>query len=245
MKYYPLPYLRLLYRPVPPLLPPVEEQLDALHRFASVLSPSSPLLRVEDWLLAGTTEEDSTRYAAFKNGAPSTELMAVLREKTRGVADLRFITLWNGAEADEEAASLGSRCYASPHTLPNEVTLELGLRPEVLDWKTPAHWIQEAAKIWPLTLASFAPFYHNEHVVFKDRPGVGWMLYLPTVLTEKQVPEARALEPVTNEDGKQIGTLIVSVTDAPYSDANPEHVKAANSIEVRLADQDLLPRSGS
>ncbi|MEG1324979.1 MAG: Imm52 family immunity protein, partial [Janthinobacterium sp.] len=79
-----------------------------------------------------------------------------------------------------------------------------------------------------------------------DRPGVGWMLYLPRVLTTQQVPEARALVPVmaTGEQGKdrQIGTIIVSVTDEPFNDENPEHVKIANAIEIRLVDQDLLPR---
>ena len=74
------------------------------------------------------------------------------------------------------------------------------------------------------------------------------MLYLPRVLTVQEVPEARALVPVMTEgDGKkrkaeQIGTIVVSVTDECFSDRNPEHVKIANAIEMRLVDQDLLPR---
>jgi len=49
---------------------------------------------------------------------------------------------------------------------------------------------------------------------------------------------------VKDEKGKdeQVGTIIVSTVDDPYSDENPEHVKVANAIEVRLVDQDLLPR---
>lgn len=85
-----------------------------------------------------------------------------------------------------------------------------------------------------------------EKQVFKDRPGVGWLLYLPRVLTVQQVPEARALIPVMEKDeqgkDKQIGTIIVSVTDELFSDENPGHVKIANAIEIRLVDQDLLPR---
>ena len=72
------------------------------------------------------------------------------------------------------------------------------------------------------------------------------MLYLPRTLTAREVPEARALLSVMQNDEKgkerQIGTIIVSVTDAPFSDENPDHVKIANAIEVRLVDQDLLPR---
>nr|WP_230626593.1 Imm52 family immunity protein [Ralstonia solanacearum] len=32
------------------------------------------------------------------------------------------------------------------------------------------------------------------------------------------------------------------VADEPFSSDNPEHVKIANKIEVRLVDHDLLPR---
>ncbi|KWN76673.1 hypothetical protein WM24_31175 [Burkholderia ubonensis] len=67
------------------------------------------------------------------------------------------------------------------------------------------------------------------------------MLYLPHVLTSNEVPEACDLIPVVR-DGKQQGTIIVSVTDAVFDVDNPEHVKVANAIEIRLADQDLLPR---
>jgi hypothetical protein len=48
--------------------------------------------------------------------------------------------------------------------------------------------------------------------------------------------------PVLGADKKQTGTIIVSVTDEPFSDQKPEHVKIANAIEIRLVDQDLLPR---
>jgi hypothetical protein len=72
------------------------------------------------------------------------------------------------------------------------------------------------------------------------------MLYLPRVLTAQQVPEARALVPVMGKNAKgkdeQQGTIIVSVTDEPFSDENPDHVRIANAIEIRLVDQDLLPR---
>ena len=57
-----------------------------------------------------------------------------------------------------------------------------------------------------------------------------------------EVPEARALIPVPEAGRKQTGTIIVSVTDAVFSVDNPEHVEIANRIEIRLVDQDLLPR---
>ena len=86
------------------------------------------------------------------------------------------------------------------------------------------------------------PFrYYTTHQVFPTRPGAGWMLYLPTVISTKELPEAAELVPVMADD-RQKGTIIVSVFDHVFSVENPDHVKIANAIEIRLADQDLLPR---
>ncbi|GCB05046.1 Imm52 family immunity protein [Ralstonia sp. SET104] len=38
-----------------------------------------------------------------------------------------------------------------------------------------------------------------------------------------------------------LGTCM-ELADEPFSDQNPEHVRIANKIEVRLVDQGLLPR---
>ncbi|MCA8103470.1 immunity 52 family protein [Burkholderia sp. AU32262] len=73
------------------------------------------------------------------------------------------------------------------------------------------------------------------------KPGVGWMLYLPKVITAQQVPEARELIPVPEAGRLQTGTIIVSVPDAAFSVDNSEYVEVANRIEIRLVDQDLLP----
>ena len=104
--------------------------------------------------------------------------------------------------------------------------------------------LQKMVELWNPLFASVEPDFYDP--VFKDRPGVGWMLYLPRVLTADEVPEARVLVPVMRADEKgkkkQFGTIVVSVTDGPFSDQNPEHVKIANAIEIRMVDQDLLPR---
>lgn len=114
------------------------------------------------------------------------------------------------------------------------------------DWHAVAEAVKAAATIWKPDYVAVESNGYYEHRTFKDRPGVGWMLYLPRELTVQQVPEARALVPVMEQDDKgrerQVGTIVVSVTDAPFSDQDPEHVRIANAIETRLADQDLLPR---
>jgi hypothetical protein len=79
--------------------------------------------------------------------------------------------------------------------------------------------------------------------VFPDRHGVNWMIYLPQALTSQQIPEARALIPVMSNDKKpaRLGTIVVSVSDELFSEENPEHVKTAHDIEIRMVSEDLLP----
>ena len=97
--------------------------------------------------------------------------------------------------------------------------------------------------IWPAAFyVRVGPLmYYTTHKVFSDRPGVGWMLYLDRPIAAAQVPEAAAVIPVMSGD-KPKGSIIVSVDDKVFSVHDPEHVKIANAIEVRLADHDLLPR---
>lgn len=85
-------------------------------------------------------------------------------------------------------------------------------------------------------LAADAPRIHD------DRPGVGWMIYLPLILSVPQVPEARALVPVRDQDDRPLGTIVVSVVDGAFSETDPEHLRIAQAIETRLVDQDFLPR---
>jgi hypothetical protein len=97
-------------------------------------------------------------------------------------------------------------------------------------------------EIWrAATVIEGEPLVYNTcRAVFPRRPGAGWMLYLAETVSAKQLPEAAELVPGM-EDGKQRGTIIVSVADEVFSVGNEDHVRIANAIEVRLADQELLP----
>jgi hypothetical protein len=217
--------------------------LDELHRFAQKLEGLSPNLR--DWLLAGDTKEEAFLYEVFKDGPATMKARAVLETNLKGVTDPRIVTIWNGRER-LEGASL--RLIARPEQHLSVVTLVAKPESFSSDWHKVAEVLAAAVTIWSPNYITVESNGYYEHRTFKDRPGVGWMLYLPRILTEQQVPEARALIPVMSQgDGKkgkpvQLGTIIVSVTDAPFSDDEPEHVKIANAIEIRLVDQDLLPR---
>jgi hypothetical protein len=200
----------------------------------------------KNWFLSKETQAESFLYPVFDaSGELTTAAEAVLEAEFKGER-FRYLSAWNGELGDGDGASIA--LGFSDSDWPSwsfeidgecEYVKRLGLDglKELLSII--------AGSLRPV-LITVARNDYFEKQVFKDRPGVGWMLYLPRILTLQQVPEARALVPVMamDEQGqdKQIGTIIVSVTDEPFSDENPEHVKIANAIEIRLVDQDLLPR---
>ncbi|MBB3005477.1 Imm52 family immunity protein [Cupriavidus alkaliphilus] len=234
-----IPALELSFRRKGDRLIDVRRQLAELYGFAQIVGRYSELL--DQWYLSyGDSKEEALLYHAFDENGPTTAALAVLEECYRGVTDVRSIALWNGAEKTAQQASLMS--LVNMLGPPDRVALSLRIEPSFADWKVPLLWVEAAVDIWRPLVASFGPFWYSEHKVFRDRPGVSWLFYLPRVLSEQQVPEAGLLHPVLDKERKQIGTVIVSIIDEPFSEHNPEHVRVANAIEMRLADQDLLPR---
>jgi Immunity protein 52 len=235
-----VPKLKLQYRSSASGLIEIPEQLDALWRFARSIQSDSPLFA--QWYLAnGQSAKESLRTLVFDAAGQTPNAQSDIAADAGPHRDLRSIALWNGALGRGEGATLVSDLTTLGR--PNAFEFGLKLYPEVTQWQTPARWITTAVSIWPTALfATFAPLWHSERRIFQDRPGVGWMVYLPRVITAQQVPEARQLLPVVAADGTQRGTIVVSTTEGPYSDDNPEHLAAAHAIETRLVDQDLLPR---
>lgn len=200
--------------------------------------------KLAQWFLGGNSREEALLYSAFDAHGPTTAILAVLREQARHeqgrLPFMQSVGLWNG-EDQVNGASMG--CFIRHADEPSHVDFGSRLR-EFQTFPNVLSTIQKMVDIWRPLYLSVEPVFYEP--VFKDRPGVGWMLYLPRVLTAQQVPEARALVPVMGKNAKgkdeQRGTIIVSVTDEPFSDENPDHVRIANAIEIRLVDQDLLPR---
>lgn len=214
------------------------EELRLLTVELGKLSPS-----LQEWLLTGETRDSALLYDVFTSNTTTTSALAVLETRLKGQTDPRIISIWNGKEG-HAGASIRLMARPAPHvSLVTFVGRPLSFSS---DWNLVANVVAKSAGIWAPNYVSVESNGYLEKKVFMDRPGVGWMLYLPKVLTSKQVPEARALTPVMGKDEKgkdmQTGTVLVSVTDEPFSDENPEHVKIANAIEIRLVDQDLLPR---
>lgn len=235
--------IRLTFRLSQKTLPTETEQLSELWRVAKLLESLG--LPIRGWYPPGDSPEHSLLNEAFDDRGPTPAAVAMLtaEKQEKNVPGWRTAGVWNGTE-DTGAVAYTLALTVTPK--PFRCTFELGSkRVEAFSRKELVlPLVQGLLEIWPAMTLEVRPYkYGAMQKVFPDRPGVGWMLYLPQVLTVQQVPEAGALIPVLDSKKKQTGTIIVSVADEPFSSDNPEHVKIANKIEVRLVDQDLLPRS--
>ncbi|CAN7620954.1 immunity 52 family protein [Pseudoduganella sp. LjRoot289] len=224
----------------------IKFQMDCIFELLRETASLDPLLRPAQWLIATGEKDSSYLYQAFDDNGPTTAALAVIGEANKENTALQRFSLWNGEEDHTKGASI-TCLFNRQDGRSSSLTFGMDSEPDGFRLENSANGVKllvEAAQLYKPLYCSISPGQYD--AVFPDRPGVGWMLYLPRLLTIQQVPEARALVPVMGkaEKGKekQIGTIIVSITDAPFSDENPEHVKIANAIEIRLVDQDLLPR---
>lgn len=198
-----------------------------------------------EWYLQAGSEAEARLYPVYdENSVPSTAALAVLREQYRNDKDQpKTVGMWNGEPVKKDGASIVMTFDNSP--IPNDVDITVGEESPTTSrlggYVDIAQIVSTIARTYAPAYVSAAPRKYSSKRVFNDKPGIGWMLYLPMVISAQQVPEARALIPVPDAGRNQTGTIIVSVTDAVFSVDNPEHVEIANRIEIRLVDQDLLP----
>jgi hypothetical protein len=216
------------------------EALDSLEPAAKWLGEHDETLK--DWFLGGDSFEEAQQYQVFVDGANGqTASKAVLKQERRGLLQT-VVFLWNGEDSTQTGASLS--LSVSNSVYPTKLKLSLSgpvSKPRIGDWRTTSEFIALlAVRNRPLCITVYHSSGYFKKMAFKDRPGVGWMILLPRVLTQQDVPEARAVVPVV-ADKKQFGTILVSVTDAIFDHRNEEHVAVARAIEARLVSNDWLP----
>lgn len=223
-------------------LPSPHEQLDDLRRVAKLLEPLG--FPIDEWYPPARTVKKSLANRAFDCNGPTSIALNMLqaRERTRRTVNHRMASIWNGAV--KSGAVVFSSSLSADVNLPRSVfSLELDEGSAFDDASNMRQFIRGLLGIWPRAsrIEAGPLVYYTTRKVFRERAGAGWMLYLPTRLGSEELPEAAELIPIM--DGEvQKGTLIVSVADTVFSIENPEHVRIANAIEIRLADQDRLPR---
>ncbi|TDV25360.1 immunity protein 52 of polymorphic toxin system [Paraburkholderia caballeronis] len=229
--------VRLLFRIRENNLPTIEEQLKALWLLAKHLENID--LPMEIWHPAAPTPQESLSLGAFHESGPTDEVISLAKSNNHDMPDYPSVGVANGVDGSGGiwfTSSLNLSAISSFDLVAIDIY-------KLFSFSGVAHLIEELVKIYPALCIEAGPYkyFSDENQVFPDRPGVGWMLYLPHVFTPAQIPEARTLIPVMR-DGQQQGTIIVSVTGEVFDVNNRDHVKTANDIEIRLADQDLLPR---
>lgn len=98
--------------------------------------------------------------------------------------------MWDGNESQNEGATLA--CHVGDKVLPDCFEVNLYDESSLGDVDSIQGVVRTAIATFSPACVSVAPRAYAERQVFDDKPGVGWMLYLPKVLTVQQVPEARA-----------------------------------------------------
>jgi hypothetical protein len=228
----------MTYRPRSFGRPSDRSQLAQVKQVVESFAPWHPLMR--EWWFKGDTLEEALLVPLFdQSGEVSAAALEYLRSTSSSESDrFRVVGAWNGNSAALGAQLTHSFAWGEDDRCKVGALIKQGLLPAgsgpVI---TSMNSLVSAFEPRSLSASSY-----NYDPIFKDRPGVGWMLYLPRILTPQQVPEARALVPVIDASHQPLGTIIVSVADEVFSDQNPEHTKIAHAIETRLVDQDLLPR---
>lgn len=225
------------FRPPGGRLPTIEEQYIDLWRFAKELEEVG--IPLDEWYPPAKTKAGSVLNLAFGDTGPTSAALAMATaDKVNHAPDTRGLGVWNGH--DVEGGMSFSTLLSVGHI---PASLDFGsCEIEALrSYSNVVRLVRAILEIWsPLLIQVGLPAYSHRQV-FKDRPAVSWMVYLPLVIKTENAPEASELIAVFDQDKKQKGTIVVSVAET-FDVANPEHVKRANDIEVRLADQDLLPR---
>ncbi|WP_245982992.1 Imm52 family immunity protein [Trinickia fusca] len=198
---------------------------------------------IDNWYPPARTPKKSLENPAFNHTGPTPVALEMLRARDEkdGTTNYRVTGVWSGKTKGRRGAF--STSLSSDVCNPTCVfDLQFEDVEALSDASNMQRFMLGLLDIWPAASEiEVGPFiYYTTHKVFPKRLGAGWMLYLPQAITTEELPEAAELMPVMEGD-KQKGTIIVSVADAVFSVDNPEHVKIANAIEVRLADQGLLP----
>lgn len=218
-------------------LPSIDVQYADLWKLAIILQGLG--FPLNEWYPPADTQEQALLNSAFSDTGPSTAALAMAKaDKSKLAPDLRSLGVWNGKEGD------GGATYTTTYDtgrIPSRFRFR-GRGIETLqDCRSVVKLTLNIVSIWKPMLVQVGPADYSDHSVFQDRPGAGWMLYLPFDIDARQVPEAADVIKIMDDKGNtRRGSLIITVTDT-FDVRNPDHIKKAHAIETRLVDQDLLP----
>ncbi|WCM21907.1 immunity 52 family protein [Paraburkholderia bryophila] len=217
--------------------------VDVLNRLGSIIDSivqKHGELQKNRWRMKRDSQTEAGLYSAFDEAGASLTALAVLKEEFRNSPNRTYVSIWDGSDA--AASGISMVCHVGRPGALNLFAIEMFGEYALAELTTVASIVTRTVQKFNPAYVTVSPTDYFEKRVFDDKPGVGWMLYLPKIVTMQQVPEARALIPIPVGGKQQTGTIIVSVADTVFSIDDPEHIEIANRIEIRLVDQELLPR---
>jgi hypothetical protein len=223
-----------IYRIEKESLPSMEDQYSRMYEFAKFLSSLG--LPLTEWHPPSDSPANSLLNRAFDADGVTSAALAIARAEVQKPTR-RTVRVWNGVE-DGDGGMVIIDMVSSGPGLCNLSFSSTGIKP-LADSKNAIAAVQKVIDIWKPICVQAGPYKYKSKRVFADRPAVGWLVYLPNIISIKNVPNAADLIPVMSKR-EQVGTIVLSVNDT-FDAENIEHVKIANSIEIQLADQDLLP----
>lgn len=214
----------------------LEDQYADLWTFAkSLQSIGIPL---DEWFPPADTQANSLLNNSFNEMGVTTQALAMAKADKENHSDIRNLGAWNGKD---EVGGMALTTKVSGGPFPCNFDFSANEIEPLKSYDHVLKAVQTVLDTWSPPLVLVGPPGYDEKKVFKDRPAVSWMIYLPFKIETSNVPEAAQLIPILGKDKKRRGTLVVSTTET-FDAENKDHVKRANDIEIRLADQDLLPR---
>lgn len=223
--------------PRTPHIPDIESQYTDLWRFAKALDAIG--VPLGNWHPPADTPSNALLNKAFDNAGVTAAALAMAKADKDNQTNIRSLGAWNGL--DDEDGGIAFTTMLDEGPFPCTLDFSAYNVAVLKDHRNVLRLLQSILDIWSPVLLTAGPYAYTDKAVFQDRPPVSWMIYLPFAIGSENVPEASLLIPVLDDEKRQKGTIIVSVDEA-FDAKNSAHVKRANDIEIRLADQDLLPR---
>lgn len=219
------------------VLPTIDEQYAKLWQFAKALQSIG--IPLDDWYPPADTPANSLLNNAFGEGGTTPAALAMAHaDKANSATDLRSLGVWNGID---EEGGMAFTTMLKTSVRPSTFEFSVKGSEPLKDVANVLKVVHAVLDIWSPVMILVGPHGYDELKVFQDRPPVSWMTYLPLKVETHNAPEASSLVPIFDSENRRKGTIIVSVLDT-FDVENKEHVKRANELEIRLADQDLLPR---
>jgi hypothetical protein len=210
-----------------------DECADQVSRFIEGMSAIDPLLG--QWFERGRSRKEArTRQI---NDHDRESLRALLckgqnrYDEGGGVIEELGYSLggWNGADNEDEEASLSIHCGSYSERVGNSIALDLPVQSEVLsDLQKAVALLKVVAEIWqPRWAGIMSERAMRERNFDADQPFVDWMVYVPRV-----IQSASPLASVIPLEG--LGSIVVVQTEPPRGD-DPEELERIRQVESILA----------